>query len=86
MIGPRASTAASTRAGTRWRSAETTALLEVDLVAPLADERVLSGAAKWDRTPITAEVHRLRLGMMERAVDAGHTWAHLALAPDSTLL
>ncbi|HEY0777215.1 MAG TPA: DUF234 domain-containing protein [Gemmatirosa sp.] len=60
--------------------------LEVDLVAPLTDGRVLTGAVKWDRAPITAEVHRLHLGMLERAADAGRAWAHLALAPESPLL
>jgi hypothetical protein len=60
--------------------------LEVDLVAPLPDGRVLTGAVKWDHAPVTTDVHWLHLWMLERAADAGRAWAHGALDPSSPLL
>jgi hypothetical protein len=59
--------------------------LEIDVVAPLVDGRVLTGAVKWDRSPIGAGVHARHIDMLERAADAGRAWAHRALKPDASL-
>lgn len=59
--------------------------LEIDLVAPLVDGCMLTGAVKWDRSPISARVHREHLDMLHRAADAGRAWAHAALQPDAPL-
>jgi uncharacterized protein len=60
--------------------------LEVDLVAPLADGRVLSGAVKWSAAPVTADVHVQHLTMLRRAKEAGQRWAHRALERSAPLV
>jgi AAA+ ATPase superfamily predicted ATPase len=70
----------------RWEGADRTRRsLEIDLVAPLADGRVMTGAVKWDRQPVGPTVHRAHLEMLRRAADAGRSWAHQALAPEAPL-
>lgn len=53
--------------------------LEVGVVADLADGRVLSGAVKWNRTPLAASVLFDHLDAVRRAAHAGRRWAHAAL-------
>jgi uncharacterized protein len=60
--------------------------LEVDLVAPLADGQMLSGAVKWSAAPIPAEVHVQHFAMLARAADAGQRWAHAALEAGAPVL
>lgn len=57
--------------------------LEIDLVAPLVDGRMLTGAVKWDRSAIGVGVHRDHLAMLRRAADSGRAWGHAALKPDA---
>ena len=52
--------------------------IEVDVVADLADGRVLSGAVKWNRKPISAAVLFDHLDAVRRAAHAGRRWAHAA--------
>jgi uncharacterized protein len=59
--------------------------LEIDLLAPLVDGRMLSGAVKWNRAPVTARVHYEHVEMLRRAADAGRFWAHAALEPNAPL-
>jgi len=59
--------------------------LEIDLLAPLEDGRMLSGSVKWNRTPVSARVHNDHMEMLRRAADAGRSWAHAALEPDAPL-
>jgi AAA+ ATPase superfamily predicted ATPase len=59
--------------------------LEIDLVAPLVDGRMLTGAVKWHRLPIGAGVHAHHIDMLRRAAAAGRAWAHKALKPDAPL-
>ncbi len=59
--------------------------LEIDVVAPLADGRMMTGAIKWDYAPIGAAVHHRHLEMLRRAADAGRAWAHAALEADAPL-
>lgn len=61
------------------------ASLEIDLVAPLVVHGVLTGAVKWDKAPIGAEVHYRHINMLERAARAGRKWAHEALDESSPL-
>lgn len=53
--------------------------LEVDVVAPLADGRMMTGAIKWDGARVGAGVHHGHLEMLRRAADAGRAWAHAGL-------
>ncbi|MCC6929275.1 MAG: hypothetical protein IT359_09825 [Gemmatimonadaceae bacterium] len=59
--------------------------LEIDVVAPLVGGGVMTGAVKWDRTPIGARVHHQHMEMLTRAADAGRAWAHAALERRSPL-
>jgi hypothetical protein len=45
----------------------------------------MTGAVKWDRSPIGAGVHHDHLEMLRRAADAGRAWAHEALEKDAPL-
>lgn len=60
--------------------------LEMDIATFLLDKRVLTGAVKWNRRPVSADVHVKHLTMLQRLADAGHKWAHTALRPESPLL
>jgi uncharacterized protein len=55
--------------------------LEIDLVATMADWGVLTGAVKWNRTPVEPDIHWRHLDMLSRAAAAGRAWAHEALKP-----
>ena len=57
--------------------------LEIDLVAPLVDGRMLTGAVKWNRRPVSLKLHFDHLGMLERAALAGQGWAHDALSENA---
>lgn len=60
--------------------------LEIDIVAPLLDGGTLTGAIKWNTTPVGPKLHVDHMDMLRRAADAGHSWAHDALLPSSPLL
>lgn len=60
--------------------------LEVDIASLLSDDRVLTGAVKWNRRPLSADVHREHLAMLERLAAAGIKWAHTAVRADAPLL
>ena len=71
----------------RWEGRDRDgASLEVDVVAPLADGRVMTGAVKWNARPLDVSLHFRHLTMLERAAAAGRAWAHAALLPDAPLL
>lgn len=71
----------------RWEGRDRDrAPLEIDVVAPLVDGRMLTGAVKWNASPTTIDVHFRHVGMLERAAAAGRSWAHAALRPDAPLL
>lgn len=70
----------------RWEGVDRTRRpLEIDVVAPLADGRTMTGAVKWDAAPIGAGVHHGHLEMLRRAADAGRGWAHAGLQPEAPL-
>jgi len=70
----------------RWEGADRARrALEIDIVAPLADGRMMTGAVKWDAAPIGSGVHHGHLEMLRRAADAGRGWAHAALEPEAPL-
>lgn len=71
----------------RWEGRDRAgASLEIDVVAPLVDGRVLSGAVKWNVAPTPVDAHFRHLSMLERAAQAGRGWAHTALRADGPLL
>jgi len=71
----------------RWEGRDRSgASLEIDVVAPLTDGRVMTGAVKWNASPTDVAVHFRHLAMLERAAEAGRAWAHAALMPDAPLL
>jgi uncharacterized protein len=71
----------------RWEGRDRAgASLEIDVVAPLTDGRVMTGAVKWNTSPTDVALHFSHLAMLERAAAAGRAWAHAALEPDAPLL
>ena len=60
--------------------------LEIDIVARLAEGRVLTGAVKWNRVPIGVAVHTHHLDAVRRLSESGIKWAHEAQQPHSPLL
>ncbi len=60
--------------------------LEVDIASTLSDGRVLTGAVKWNRRPIAADVHREHVAMLERLAAARVKWAHAAVRAEAPLL
>lgn len=50
--------------------------LVVDVVAPLVDKRVMTGAVKFSKKPINASVFFEHLDALRRAAEAGLRWAH----------
>ena len=71
----------------RWEGRDRDgASLEIDVVAPLTDGRVMTGAVKWNASPTDVAVHFRHLAMLERAAEAGRAWAHAALRSDAPLL
>ncbi len=53
------------------------------IVAPLTDGSTMTGAVKWARAPIGAQVHHEHCDMLARAAEAGRVWAYSALEPKS---
>lgn len=60
--------------------------LQMDIVAPLLDGRVLTGGIKWNATPIPPKWHSHHMMMLERLTKAGVKWAHAAIKPNAPLL
>ncbi len=60
--------------------------LEIDIVAPLADGRVMTGGVKWNRSPLGAKWLHHHEAMLERLVDSGVPWAARAARPDSPVI
>ena len=60
--------------------------LEIDIVARLTEGRVLTGAVKWNRTPVGMAVHTHHLDALRRLSESGVKWAHEAQQQNSPLL
>lgn len=60
--------------------------LEIDLLAELVDGRILSGAVKWNREPVSGKLHWDHMDMLRRAAHAGRKWAHRALEPGAVVV
>ncbi len=60
--------------------------LEIDIASRLSDGRVLTGAIKWNRRAIGADLHRDHLSMLGRLAAAGVRWAREALHAKAPLL
>ena len=60
--------------------------LELDIVAPLVDGRVMTGGVKWNATPIPVQWHHLHMECLHRLTKSGVAWAHTAAKKESPLL
>jgi uncharacterized protein len=60
--------------------------LEMDIVAPLTDGRVLTGGVKWNRKSLDREWHFHHMEMLDRLALSGVKWAHAARRSDAPLL
>jgi len=60
--------------------------LEMDIVASLADGRVLTGAVKWNSRALDRTWHLHHLAMLDRLALSGVKWAHTANDPTSPIL
>lgn len=71
----------------RWEGRDRDrAALEMDIVAPLTDGRILTGGVKWNESPLPAKWHYHHMEMLQRLTRSGVKWAHAATAPESPLL
>ena len=71
----------------RWEGKDREgALLDIDVAAPLADGRVLTGAVKWNVQPLPVHWHLHHLQALDRLAASGVKWAHRAKELDSPLL
>ena len=60
--------------------------IEMDIVSRLTSGGMLTGAIKWNRTPVGSALHRHHMRDLQRLADAGNRWAHEAMEEGSTLL
>ncbi len=60
--------------------------IEIDIASRLTDGRIMTGAVKWNRRPVGADVHARHLGMLERLAASGIKWAHRATERSAPLL
>ena len=60
--------------------------LEMDIVAPLVDGRILTGGVKWNAQPLDAKWHYHHMQMLERLRHAGVPWAHEAAQPHAPIV
>ena len=60
--------------------------LEIDIVATLADGRVLTGAVKWNAKPLEARWHLHHVRALDRLASSGVRWAHAAQDDDAPFL
>lgn len=60
--------------------------LEMDIVTRLAEGGMVTGAIKWNRSPVDLDVHLDHVRDLDRLARSGHGWAHEALEPGSFLL
>ncbi len=71
----------------RWEGADRARQpLEMDIVAPLVDGRVLTGGVKWNTTPLEPKWHYHHMEMIERLRAAGIKWAHDAAKSEAPLI
>lgn len=60
--------------------------VEIDIVARLLDGRMMTGAVKWNRTPLDVRVHRDHLAALRRLEGSGRKWVHESLETSSPLV
>jgi AAA+ ATPase superfamily predicted ATPase len=71
----------------RWEGADKERKsLEVDIVAPLTDGRVMTGGVKWNGAPLEAKWHVHHMEMLRRLTQSGVKWAHAAADPKAPLI
>lgn len=75
------------REWSRWEGRDRNGkALEIDIAAPLTDNRVLTGAVKWNSKPLEAQWHFHHLEALDRLAESGIKWAHEAKRPHSPLM
>lgn len=60
--------------------------LEMDIVARQARGALLTGAIKWNRRPVSIDLHRRHMRDLYRLAQSGQQWAHQAMEEGSQLL
>lgn len=56
--------------------------IEIDIVARLDDQQILTGEIKWSSQPVDVDVHFDHARGLEDLAHSGQAWAHEALDPD----
>lgn len=71
----------------RWEGRDRDGIsLEMDIVAPLTDGKVLTGGVKWNTSPLPLKWFTHHMEMLTRLAAGGVKWAHVANQPESPLL
>lgn len=71
----------------RWEGTDRTGdSLEMDIVANTTSGTMVTGAIKWNRTPVAPTVHHRHIRDLTRLADAGRRWAHEAMEQQARLL
>jgi hypothetical protein len=58
--------------------------IEIDVVAELADGRILTGEVKWSSSPVRPHVHSQLLRNLDYLASSGQGWAKDALKPETS--
>lgn len=71
----------------RWEGTDRSGdSLEMDIVARLMNGDMVTGAIKWNLSPVGPRLHRDHVRDLDRLARSGHRWAHEAREGDSFLL
>lgn len=71
----------------RWEGSDRNGdSLEMDIVTRLTNGHMLTGAIKWNRSPVDIGLHRMHMRDLDRLARSGYRWAHDAREGDSFLL
>lgn len=71
----------------RWEGRDRTRTpIEIDIVARAVDGRMITGAVKWNRRPVSPTLHTRHVEMLQRLATSGYRWVHEALSDGAILL
>ncbi len=71
----------------RWEGSDRAGQsVEMDIVSRLTTGGMLTGAIKWNRSPVGTDLHRDHMRDLARLADSGNRWAHEAQEEGSMLL
>ncbi len=60
--------------------------VEIDIVSRLLNDKMLTGAIKWNARPVGLELHKKHMDQLNRLAASGQCWAREALEPDARLI